>query len=60
MIQTWDKEDTMQRAATDDQILAMWKASEGHALRFARMLESYHGIGEVLERDCGGAQHAPR
>lgn len=33
------------RAANDDQILAMWKAAEGHGLRFARMLESYHGIG---------------
>ena len=37
------------RAANDDQILAMWKAAEGHGLRFARMLESYHGIGEIEE-----------
>lgn len=60
MIQTWDEDDTRNRAATDEQILAMWKASEGHTIRFARMLESFHGIGEIIERDCGGAHHAPR
>lgn len=41
--------DVFQTAASEDQILAMWRAAEGHALRFARMLESYHGIGEVLD-----------
>lgn len=40
--------DVFQNAASEDQILAMWRASGGHAIRFARMLESYHGIGEVL------------
>ena len=50
MIKTWDNEDdTHSRAASDDQILAMWRAAEGHVLRFARMLESFHGIGEVLD-----------
>lgn len=39
----------MNRPASVDQILAMWKASEGHVVRFARMLESFHGIGEVIE-----------
>lgn len=39
------------RAATLDQILAMWKASEGHVLRFARMLESFHGIGVIVENE---------
>ena len=52
MIQTWDKDDTMQRAASDDQILAMWRASGGHVIRFARMLESYHGIGEIIEQEA--------
>ena len=49
MIQTWDEDDTMHRAASEEQILAMWKASEGHAIRFARMLESFHGIGEIVD-----------
>ena len=50
MIQTWDSEDDMRnRAATEDQILAMWQACNGHLLRFARMLESFHGIGEILD-----------
>lgn len=58
MIQTWDIDDMGNTAATEDQILAMWKAAEGHVIRFARMLESFHGIGEIIERDCGGAHHA--
>jgi hypothetical protein len=36
-------------AANDSQVMAMWRASDGNAIRFARMLESYHGIGEVLD-----------
>ena len=54
-MKTWDEEiDMKNRAATTDQILAMWKASEGHVLRFARMLESFHGIGEVIEDENAG------
>ena len=49
MIQTWDEDDMRNRAATEDQILAMWRASAGHVIRFARMLESFHGIGEILD-----------
>lgn len=30
----------------DEQILALWKESGGHAIRFARLLESFHGIGK--------------
>lgn len=49
-MKTWDEEaNIVSRAATEDQILAMWKASEGHVLRFARMLESFHGIGEIIK-----------
>lgn len=55
-MKTWDEDDMRNRPATPDQILALWRASEGHVIRFARMLESFHGIGEVI--DCGGAQHA--
>lgn len=33
------------RPATDEQVLVMWQLANGHALRFARLLESYHGIG---------------
>lgn len=33
------------KPANDEQILVMWRLSNGHALRFARLLESYHGIG---------------
>lgn len=33
------------RPATDEQILIMWQLAQGHTLRFARLLESYHGIG---------------
>ena len=39
------------KAASVDQILTMWNAAEGHVVRFARMLESYHGIGEVIEEN---------
>ena len=35
--------------ANESQVMAMWKVSNGHVLRFARMLESYHGIGEIEE-----------
>lgn len=48
-MKTWEEDDTMNRAASDDQILAMWRAAEGHVLRFARMLESFHGIGEIVD-----------
>lgn len=49
-MKTWDDEDDMRnRAASEDQIMAMWKASAGHVMRFARMLESFHGIGEVIK-----------
>lgn len=41
--------DVFQKPANDKQILVMWRLSNGHALRFARLLESYHGIGEVLD-----------
>ena len=34
-----------QAPANDSQIMAMWKVSNGHVLRFAKLLESYHGIG---------------
>ena len=34
-----------QAPANDSQIMAMWKVSNGHVLRFAHLLESYHGIG---------------
>lgn len=44
--------DVFQKAASNDQLLALWKASEGHALRFARLVESYHGIGEIIEESA--------
>ena len=31
--------------ANESQVMAMWKVSNGHVLRFAKLLESYHGIG---------------
>lgn len=37
--------ETAQKPATDEQILVLWKLANGHAIRFARLLESYHGIG---------------
>lgn len=37
-----------QRAASVEQISAMWRHSDGKPMVFARMLESFHGIGEVL------------
>ena len=37
--------DSHPQPATDEQILLLWKMAEGHTLRFARLLESYHGIG---------------
>lgn len=33
------------RPATDEQIMVMWRLANGHTLRFARLLELYHGIG---------------
>ena len=36
-------------AANESQVMAMWKVSNGHVLRFAKMLESYHGIGGALD-----------
>lgn len=35
-------------AASVDQVSAMWRHSDGKPLVFARMLESFHGIGEKL------------
>lgn len=46
---------TDNKPLNDDQILALWKESGGHAIKFARLIESFHGI---REHDCGGAQHA--
>lgn len=37
------------RASSVEQISAMWRHSDGKPLVFARMLESFHGIGEILE-----------
>jgi hypothetical protein len=34
-----------QAPANDSQVMAMWRVSNGHVLRFASLLESYHGIG---------------
>ncbi len=31
-----------------EQISAMWRHSDGKPMVFARMVESFHGIGEVL------------
>lgn len=45
-----------QSAANVSQIDRLWQLANGNPLPFARMLESYHGIGEPA--DCGGAQHA--
>lgn len=28
-----------------DQVLRLWRESNGHVLRFAALLESFHGIG---------------
>ena len=27
-----------------DQVITLWQQSHGHAMRFAALLESYHGI----------------
>jgi len=51
-METWTSDDEIDMrnyTATDDQLLAMWKASGGHVLRFARMVESFYGIGQVLD-----------
>lgn len=49
---TWDEDDMNERPLNTDQILEMWRASAGHVIRFARMLESFHGImGEPEEED---------
>ena len=37
------------RAASVEQVSAMWRHSDGKPLVFARMLESFHGIGELLD-----------
>lgn len=46
---------TQRKPLNDDQILALWKESGGHAIKFARLIESFH---DIREQDCGGAQHA--
>ena len=37
-----------QRPANDSQVDTMWRLCNGNPLPFARMLESYHGIGEAV------------
>lgn len=46
---------TDNRPLNDEQILALWNEAKGHAVRFARLIESFHG---VRTPDCGGAQHS--
>lgn len=48
---------TDNKPLNEDQILELWRQSGGHTIRFARLLESFHGI---KAPDCGGAQHARR
>lgn len=36
------------RCLSVEQISAMWRHSDGKPMVFARMVESFHGIGEVL------------
>lgn len=38
-----------QRPANDSQVDVMWRLCNGNPFPFARMLESYHGIGEKVE-----------
>ena len=37
-----------QRPANESQISVMWQLCNSNPVPFARMLESYHGIGEVV------------
>ena len=37
-----------QRPANDSQVDTMWRLCNGNPFPFARMLESYHGIGEAV------------
>ncbi len=37
------------KPANDEQILVMWQLAKGHVIRFARLLESYHGIGGIKD-----------
>ena len=46
---------TDNRPLNEEQILALWKESAGHAIKFARLIESFHGIQKA---DCGGSQHS--
>ncbi len=39
------------KPATDEQILVMWRLANGHTVRFARLLESYHGIGGIKDEN---------
>lgn len=35
---------TDNKPLNDEQILALWKESGGHVIRFVRLIESFHGI----------------
>lgn len=37
----------VQMAMNESQILALWKQSEGHVLRFAKLVEYFYGGGHV-------------
>lgn len=36
--------DMKQTPLNGDQTLTLWRQSQGHAMRFAALIESYHGI----------------
>jgi hypothetical protein len=36
------------RCLSVEQISAMWRHSDGKPMVFARMVESFHGVGEIL------------
>lgn len=42
-------ENELSRCLSVEQISAMWRHSDGKPLVFARMVESFHGVGEILD-----------